>query len=181
MDNTKKHLQDILTAIDEIDSFFGTEPKLFNEFAENICLRRAVERNIEVIGEAMNRILKSGAEVQITNSRKIVDARNYIIHGYDSLSVDILWSIVINHLPKLKAEVTELLKYIQQNPDTLSGFCCIDCTNEAYDLFVKIYARNNDHLLTLFQTQIKPLGLILSKIIISFRTVYNKQLTILPK
>ena len=58
----------------------------------------------------MNRILRSGADVQITNSRKIVDARNYIIHGYDSLSVDILWSIVINHLPKLKVEVTELLK-----------------------------------------------------------------------
>ena len=110
MDNTNKHLQDILTAIEEIDSFFGIEPKLFNEFSENICLRRAVERNIEVIGEAMNRILKSGADVQITNSRKSVDARNYIIHGYDSLSVDILWSIVINHLPKLKAEVTELLK-----------------------------------------------------------------------
>ena len=36
MDNTNKHLQDILTAIEEIDSFFGTEPKLFNEFAENI-------------------------------------------------------------------------------------------------------------------------------------------------
>ena len=110
MDNTNKHLQDILTAIEENDYFFGTEPKLFNEFAENICLRRAVERNIEVIGEAMNRILKSGADVQITNSRKIVDARNYIIHGYDSLSVDILWSIVINHLPQLKSEVTDLLK-----------------------------------------------------------------------
>ena len=110
MDNTNKHLQDILTAIEEIDSFFGAEPKLFNEFAETLCLRRAVERNIEVIGEAMNRILRSGADVQITNSRKIVDARNYIIHGYDSLSVDILWSIVINHLPKLKVEVTELLK-----------------------------------------------------------------------
>ena len=58
----------------------------------------------------MNRILKSGVDIQITNSRKIVDARNYIIHGYDSLSVDILWSIVINHLPKLKIEVTDLLK-----------------------------------------------------------------------
>ena len=110
MDNTKKHLQDILTAIEEIDSFFGSEPKLFNEFASNICLRRAVERNIEVIGEAMNRILKSGVEIQITNSRKIVDARNYITHGYDSLSVDILWSIVINHLPKLRQEVNDLLK-----------------------------------------------------------------------
>ena len=110
MDNTNKHLQDILTAVEEIDSFFGSEPKLFNEFAENLCLRRAVERNIEVIGEAMNRILKSNADVQISNARKIVDARNYIIHGYDSLSVDILWSIVINHLPKLKSEVTDLLK-----------------------------------------------------------------------
>ena len=48
-------------------------------------------------------------EIAITNSRKIVDARNYIIHGYDSLSVDILWSMVINHLPKLKNEVTALL------------------------------------------------------------------------
>ena len=110
MDNTNKHLQDILTAVEEIDSFFGSEPKLFNEFAENLCLRRAVERNIEVIGEAMNRILKSNTDVQISNARKIVDARNHIIHGYDSLSVDILWSIVINHLPKLKVEVTELLK-----------------------------------------------------------------------
>ena len=110
MDNTKKHLQDILTALEEIDSFFGSEPKLFNEFASNICLRRAVERNIEVIGEAMKRILKSGVEINITNSRKIVDALNYIIYGYDSLSVDILWSIVINHLPKLKQEVNDLLK-----------------------------------------------------------------------
>jgi uncharacterized protein with HEPN domain len=67
-----------------------------------LCLRRAVERNIEIIGEAMNRILKDCPQIAITNSRKIVDARNYIIHGYDSLSADILWSIVVNHLPKLK-------------------------------------------------------------------------------
>ena len=67
------------------------------------------KRNIEIIGEAMNRILKIDKDIAITNSRKIVDARNYIIHGYDSLSVDILWSMVINHLPKLKNEVTALL------------------------------------------------------------------------
>ena len=57
----------------------------------------------------------------------------------------------------------------------------VHCTNEAYDLFVKIYARNNEHLLSLIQTQLKPIGLSLSKIIISFKNVYNKQLTILPK
>ena len=58
----------------------------------------------------MSRILKVDRDIAITNSRKIVDARNYIIHGYDSLSADILWSIVINHLPKLKEEVRTLLE-----------------------------------------------------------------------
>ena len=72
-------------------------------------MRRAIERNIEIIGEAMNRILRIDETIAITNARKIVDARNYIIHGYDSLSPDILWSMVINHFPKLKKEVIELL------------------------------------------------------------------------
>ncbi len=56
----------------------------------------------------MNRVLKADRNIAITDSRKIVDARNYIIHGYDSLSADILWSMVINHLPKLKSEVIAL-------------------------------------------------------------------------
>ena len=73
------------------------------------ALGELLKRNIEIIGEAMNRILKVEKEIAITNSRKIVDARNYIIHGYDSLSVDILWSMVINHLPKLRNEVIALL------------------------------------------------------------------------
>ena len=57
----------------------------------------------------MNRILRIDESIAITNARKIVDARNYIIHGYDSLSPDILWSMVINHLPRLKKEVVALL------------------------------------------------------------------------
>lgn len=113
MDNfIKKHLQDIATAIDEIESFFDDQPKLFENFCKDLRLRRAIERNIEIIGEAMNRILKTSPTIAITNSRKIVDARNYIIHGYDSLSVDILWSIVVNHLPLLRQEVDILLGYI---------------------------------------------------------------------
>lgn len=76
-----------------------------DELIKNICLRRAIERNIEIIGEAMNRILKIDRNITITNSSKIVDARNYIIHGYDSLSVDILWSMVINHLPKFMLHI----------------------------------------------------------------------------
>ena len=93
-DLIKKHLQDILTAIEEVEGFFGNAPKVYDDFYSNLCLRRAVERNIEIIGEAMNRILKVDKD----------------IHGYDSLSVDILWSMVINHLPKLRNEVITLLK-----------------------------------------------------------------------
>jgi len=54
--------------------------------------------------------LKADNTISITNARKIVDTRNYVIHGYDTLTADILWSIVINHLPLLKNEIEELLK-----------------------------------------------------------------------
>ena len=106
-ESINKHLHDILDAINEVESFFGDKPKYFGEFCDDLCLRRAVERDIEIIGEAMNRILKEYRDIAITNSRK---TRNYIIHGYDSLSADILWSIVINHLPKLKEEVQMILE-----------------------------------------------------------------------
>ncbi|WP_313382236.1 DUF86 domain-containing protein [Proteiniphilum saccharofermentans] len=108
-DNIKKSLEDILYAIDEIELFFVSIPKQYDEFLNNTLLRRAVERNIEVIGEAINRILKADSNISITNARQIVDTRNYIIHGYDTLVPDILWSIVINHLPLLKQEVNEFL------------------------------------------------------------------------
>jgi uncharacterized protein with HEPN domain len=64
-----------------------------------------VERNIEVIGEALSRILTKDPEINISNSRKIVDTRNRIIHGYDSVSDEIIWGIVIKHLPLLQIEV----------------------------------------------------------------------------
>ena len=71
--------------------------------------RRAVERNIEIIGEAMSRILKIDPNIKISHTRKIVDTRNRIIHGYDSVSEDILWGIVIRNLPDLEREVKVLL------------------------------------------------------------------------
>ena len=67
-DLIKKHLQDILTAIEEIESFFGDKPKLFDDFYRKLFLRRAIERNIESRGEAMIRILKADRNKAITNS-----------------------------------------------------------------------------------------------------------------
>jgi len=71
--------------------------------------KRAIERNIEIIGEAVNRIIKANPEFPITNARKIIDTRNRIIHGYDSVSEDIIWAIVVKELGNLEKEVDVLL------------------------------------------------------------------------
>ena len=106
----KACLYDILSAIEEIEGFFVNSPKLFSDYQKDIRTKRAVERNIEIIGEAMSRILKEDDSVEITNSGKIVNVRNRIIHGYDSVSDDIIWGIVIRNLPTLKPEIEQLLK-----------------------------------------------------------------------
>lgn len=107
--NAKTWLFDILSSINEIESYFVETPKLFEIYQNDLRTKRAVERNIEIIGEAMSRILKQNNEIEISNSRKIVDVRNRIIHGYDSVSDDVIWGIVIINLPILQREVEILL------------------------------------------------------------------------
>jgi uncharacterized protein with HEPN domain len=102
-------LHDILAAIDETVSFLP-EPRNYLEFEKDLKTRRAVERNIEIIGEAMSRILKLKPDFQIANARRIVDTRNRVIHGYDTVSSSIIWAIAIKELPKLREEVAALLK-----------------------------------------------------------------------
>ncbi len=105
----KAWLYDILNAINEIDSFFIDIPMEFSTYQNDVRTRRAVERNIEIVGEAVNRIMQKDSTIELSNARKIVDTRNRIIHGYDSVSDNIIWAIVIAHLPILKSEVEKLL------------------------------------------------------------------------
>lgn len=114
MRNEKKYdiracLKDIEQSITEINEFLPSQ-RDFSEFQKDIKTRKAVERNIEIIGEAMDRILKTDPDFPIGDSRKIVDTRNRIIHGYDSVSEDIIWLIINRHLPILGNEVKEQLK-----------------------------------------------------------------------
>jgi uncharacterized protein with HEPN domain len=102
-------LKDIEQSIAEINEFLPGE-RDFLAFQRDLKTRKAVERNIEIIGEAVDRILKVDPDFQITDSRKIVDTRNRIIHGYDSVSDDVIWLIVNRYLPILEKEVKELLK-----------------------------------------------------------------------
>ena len=78
---------------------FMDRPKDFERYQSDLRTKGAVERNVEIIGEAIGRVLKQNDTLPITNSRRIVDLRNRIIHGYDSVSDEIIWSVVAKHLP----------------------------------------------------------------------------------
>lgn len=105
-----KCLYDVKLAIDEIDSYFLERERRFENYSNDIILKRAVERDLEIIGEAINRILTIEPEFPIINARRIVGLRNQIIHGYDSISDENIWGIIMNHIPKLKLEIEGLIK-----------------------------------------------------------------------
>lgn len=105
----KACLKDIEQSIIEIYEFLPAK-RDFIEFQNDLKTRKAIERNIEIIGEAMDRILKTDPNYPISDSRKIVDTRNRIVQGYDTVSDDIIWLIVNRNLPILEQQVKELLK-----------------------------------------------------------------------
>lgn len=94
----------MLNAIREIDTFLA-DVSGFSAYQHDMKTKRAVVRNVEIIGEAMGRILKRDNSIQFSYSRRIVDTRNRIIHGYDTVSDEIIWSIVSTHLPVLRKEI----------------------------------------------------------------------------
>ncbi|MEI8087167.1 MAG: HepT-like ribonuclease domain-containing protein [Paludibacter sp.] len=104
-----KYLYDIKLAIDEIDSFFLFREKRFEDYKKDILLKRAIERNLEIIGEAVTRILREEPEFPLENAKRIIGLRNQIIHGYDSVSDENIWGVIINHIPKLKQELIKLI------------------------------------------------------------------------
>lgn len=107
-DKIKKFLFDIRVSINSIYEYL-VEERDFTEYQQNKLLRRGIEREFEIIGEAMNGILKEDKTIQIESAKKIIDLRNWIIHGYDKVDDAIIWGIIVKHLPKLKIEIDNLL------------------------------------------------------------------------
>ena len=104
-----KWLYDINEAIKEIESYFIEWPRDFNQYKSNTILKRAIERDLEIIGEAVNRILNRNPDIQIENAKRIVNLRNQIIHAYDNISDENIWAIVSKHIPILKSEISHLI------------------------------------------------------------------------
>ena len=108
-DETRKNLIDILQAAEEIQDFVrGMD---FKAYQNNLVTKRAVERDFEIIGEALNRIKNTDNELleKISEQSRIIGFRNILIHGYDIVDEAIVWQAVKNHLPILVSEVKEIL------------------------------------------------------------------------
>jgi uncharacterized protein with HEPN domain len=104
----KKLLHDISESLSSVESYIGNK-KVFSEYQNNKLIKRAVEREFEIIGEAMKRLLAFEPNIRISDPRRIVNFRNRISHGYDTLDDTIVWGIIVNHLPQLKTEIEQLL------------------------------------------------------------------------
>ena len=104
-----KHLHDIKESIDSIYEYLG-DNRDFKEYKTNKLLRRGIERELEIIGEATNRILKIDSSIEISDSRRIVDLRNWVIHRYDKVDNIIIWGIISKDIPRLREQIDKLIK-----------------------------------------------------------------------
>ncbi|MCK4345754.1 MAG: DUF86 domain-containing protein [Bacteroidales bacterium] len=109
LDKVKKFLYDIQISITSIEEYLGKECD-FNKYQSNKMLKRAVEREFEIIGEAMNRIDKLDSKINLSSKTQIIGMRNRVIHGYDKIDDGIIWGTIIRHLPGLKEEIKKLLE-----------------------------------------------------------------------
>lgn len=93
----KKLLSDIINCISSIDEHLESQ-RDFDEYKTNKTKCRAVERELEIIGEAVNKLLKINSSIPISFARQMVDLRNKVIHSYDNVNDNIIWNVVVKSL-----------------------------------------------------------------------------------
>ena len=108
-DETRKNLIDVLQAGEEIQDFVSGMD--FESYKSSPVTQRAVERDFEIIGEALNRIKNTDDELlaKISEHHRIIGFRNILIHGYDVVDEAIVWQAVTKHLPILISEIKAIL------------------------------------------------------------------------
>ena len=104
-----KYLEDVRMACEDVEQFFADYPQRFDVFSNDRLMISAVERKVEIMGEAINRILKIEPDFVIPNARAIIATRNRIIHSYEKVETEFLWCLIIRHIPSLKKDVDEII------------------------------------------------------------------------
>ena len=107
-EKSKKYLSDILMAIELIEEFI-VDYKDFNLYDQDRKTQSAVERQLAIIGEALNQFKKLEPQILIENDKQIISFRNRLVHAYDSLDNSMIWVIINRHLNPLKIEIQKLM------------------------------------------------------------------------
>jgi len=103
-----KYILDIESIIQEIETIKVKTNNSFKSFQADIILQRAIERDLEIIGEAIRKILEIEPNFTISSSKNIIGLRNIIAHAYDSVEPEMLWGIVQNNIPVLSDEIEKI-------------------------------------------------------------------------
>lgn len=103
-----KYLLDIESVIQEIESIKLKSENNFFLFKKDIILQRAVERDLEIIGEAFKKILEFNPEIKISFAKNIIGLRNIISHAYDSVEPELVWGIIQKDIPILAGEISRI-------------------------------------------------------------------------
>ena len=106
----KKCLYDIQEAADLLTKF--VQDKIFADYERDAMLRSAVERQFEIIGEALSKLAKLDERyvLSISEHKRIIAFRNILIHGYAQVDDRLVWDVLVTKLPVLWREVTEIMK-----------------------------------------------------------------------
>jgi uncharacterized protein with HEPN domain len=105
----RKYLFDMQQACRALADFVSD--KTYEDYRSDGLLRSAVERQFEIIGEALRRAVQvePGLARRITDTRRIIAFRNRLIHAYASIADEVVWGVVESGLPLLTREIDELL------------------------------------------------------------------------
>jgi uncharacterized protein with HEPN domain len=103
-----KFILDIESIIAEMEHIVSRVNSDFTIFENDPVAIRAIERHFEIIGEATRKLLDADSNIKLNNASNIIGLRNLIAHSYDTVDNEMLWGILINHIPKLKQEILDL-------------------------------------------------------------------------
>ena len=106
--NILKYILDIQSVIQEIETIKTKANNNFTSFKSDIILQRAIERDLEIIGEAIRKIIEIDTTITITSAKNIIGLRNIISHAYDSVEPEMIWGIIQNNIPILADEIKKL-------------------------------------------------------------------------
>ncbi len=107
--DARKLLEDVRRACDLLGEF--TASKALADYEDDAMLRSAVERQFEIIGEAVNALTRIDLATaqRLTRYERIIAFRNILIHAYADVDNRLVWDVLLNSLPTLRNEVATLL------------------------------------------------------------------------